>query len=92
MPDKTNEITGFARLLAPFGLTGIAVTADAPHTQREHIHFLTPDKQTHYLLVVKNNQPSLFTALCPLPWSRVAARHAPAAAGMAGVNCGSSRR
>ncbi|KPI17091.1 transposase, IS4 family protein [Actinobacteria bacterium OV450] len=36
MPDKTNEITGFAALLAPFDLTGTVVTADALHTQREH--------------------------------------------------------
>ncbi|GAA3084196.1 hypothetical protein GCM10020000_83120 [Streptomyces olivoverticillatus] len=76
VPDKTNEITGFARLLAPFDLTGIVVTADALHTQREHVRFLTRDKQAHYLLVVKNNQPSLFTALRSLPWSRVTARHA----------------
>ncbi|WP_431045366.1 ISAs1 family transposase [Streptomyces sp. P1-3] len=76
VPDKTNEITGFARLLAPFDLTGIVVTADALHTQREHVRFLTRDKQAHYLPVVKNNQPSLFTALRSLPWSQVAARHA----------------
>ncbi|MFE5812934.1 transposase [Streptomyces sp. NPDC056479] len=55
VPDKTNELTGFARLLAPFDLTGIVVTADAPHTQREHVRFLTQDKQAHYLLVVENN-------------------------------------
>lgn len=29
VPDKTNEITGSAALLAPFGLTGTVVTADA---------------------------------------------------------------
>lgn len=29
VPDKTNEITGFTALLAPFDLTGTVVTADA---------------------------------------------------------------
>ncbi|MFF0451391.1 ISAs1 family transposase [Streptomyces sp. NPDC004609] len=60
----------------PFGLTGVVVTADALHTQREHVRFHTRDKQAHYLLVVKNNQPSLSTAPRSLPWSRVTARHA----------------
>ncbi|MBO3675729.1 hypothetical protein [Streptomyces sp. NEAU-YJ-81] len=60
----------------PFDLTGIVVTADALHTQREHVRFLTQDKLAHYLLVVKNNQPSLFTVPRSLPWSRVTARHA----------------
>ncbi|MEU5049132.1 hypothetical protein [Streptomyces sp. NPDC021096] len=95
MPDKTNEITGFARLLAPFGLTGIVVTADALHTQREHVRFLTRDQrdqQAHYLLVVKNNQPSLSTALRPLPGAGSPPAMRPAAAGMVGVNGGSSRR
>ncbi|MFE6174605.1 transposase [Streptomyces sp. NPDC056464] len=92
VPDKTNELTGFARLLAPFDLTGIVVTADAPHTQREHVRFLTQDKQAHYLLVVENN-PVRFAALRSLPWSRVTARPAASSrAGTGGANCGSSGR
>ncbi|MET9324845.1 transposase [Streptomyces sp. NPDC003038] len=53
VPDKTNEITGFARLLAPFDLAGTVVTADALHTQREHARFLVEEKYAHYLFVVK---------------------------------------
>jgi hypothetical protein len=36
VPDKTNDITCFAALLAPYDLAGVTVTADALHTQREH--------------------------------------------------------
>ncbi|WP_420082681.1 ISAs1 family transposase (plasmid) [Streptomyces sp. JL4002] len=74
VPDKTNEITAFTRLLAPFDLAGVVVTADALHTQRGHARFLVEQKQAHYLLVVKANQPTLFAqlrAVFPLvAWSR----------------------
>lgn len=63
VPDKTNEITGFTALLAPFGLTGTVVTADALHTQREHAKWLAEAKNAHYLTVVKGNQPGLHAAI-----------------------------
>ncbi|KPI12487.1 hypothetical protein OV450_8398 [Actinobacteria bacterium OV450] len=50
VPDKTNEITCFAALLAPFDLAGVTVTADALHTQRGHVRFLVEEKRAHYLL------------------------------------------
>ncbi|WP_327710584.1 ISAs1 family transposase [Streptomyces sp. NBC_00464] len=75
VPDRTNEITCFAALLAPFDLHEVTVTADALHTQRAHARFLVEQKQAHYLLVVKANQPALFAALRSLPWPKVSARH-----------------
>ncbi|WP_405021408.1 ISAs1 family transposase [Kitasatospora sp. NBC_00070] len=74
VPDKTNEITCFAALLAPFDLTGVTVTADALHTQRAHARFLVEDKKAHYLLVVKTNQPGLHRRLRSLPWKDVTTR------------------
>jgi predicted transposase YbfD/YdcC len=74
VPDKTNEITCFAALLAPFDLTGVTVTADALHTQRAHVRFLVEEKKAHYLLVVKANQPELHRRLRSLPWQDVTAR------------------
>ncbi|MET8414054.1 ISAs1 family transposase [Streptomyces sp. NPDC005195] len=74
IPDKTNEITGFTALLAPFDLTGTVVTADALHTQREHAKWLVEVKNAHYLLVVKGNQPKLHAAVKALPWKEVTAR------------------
>ncbi|WP_404868093.1 ISAs1 family transposase [Kitasatospora griseola] len=74
VPDKTNEITCFAAPLKPYDLTDITVTADAPHTQRDHARFLIEEKNAHYLLVVKANQPELHRRLRSLPWKDVTAR------------------
>jgi predicted transposase YbfD/YdcC len=70
---KTNEITAFAPLLAPLDLAGAVVTADAMHAQREHAQFLVTLKHAHYILTVKNNQPSLHAQLKALPWRQVPA-------------------
>jgi predicted transposase YbfD/YdcC len=70
---KTNEITQFAPLLEPLDLAGWVITADALHTQREHAKFLVSDKKAHYILVVKNNQPSLYAQLKNLPWRTIPA-------------------
>jgi predicted transposase YbfD/YdcC len=70
---KTNEITAFAPLLASLDLAGAVVTADALHAQREHAQFLVTQKKAHYILTVKNNQPSLYTQLKSLPWRQVPA-------------------
>jgi predicted transposase YbfD/YdcC len=75
VPDKTNETTCFAALLEPFDLAGVVVTAEALHTQRAHARFLVNEKQAHYLLMVKANQPALHRALRSLPWTQVTARH-----------------
>ncbi|MGW6395612.1 ISAs1 family transposase [Streptomyces sp. NPDC055103] len=74
VPGKTNEITCFTALLAPYDLTGVTVTADALHTQRDHARFLVEEKNAHYLLVVKANQPELHRRLRSLPWKDCTAR------------------
>ena len=71
---KTNEITRFAPLLEPLDLAGCVITADALHTQREHVEFLGTGKRAHYILVVKKNQPGLYAQVKNLPW-----RHIPVA-------------
>jgi hypothetical protein len=63
IPAKTNEIPEIKPLLAPLELNGRVVTADALHTQRETARFLVEDKQAHYLLTVKENQPTLYADL-----------------------------
>ncbi len=70
---KTNEITCFAPLLAPLDLAGAVVTADAMHAQREHAEFLVTEKNAHYILAVKNSQPTLHAQLKSLPWRQVPA-------------------
>ena len=44
------------------------ITADALHTQRDHAEFLVQDKNAHYILIVKKNQPGLHAQLKNLPW------------------------
>jgi len=74
VPDNTNEITCFAALLEPFGLTGVTVTADALPTQREHARFLVGDKKAHYAFTVKKNQKGLQEQLRALSWNRATAK------------------
>jgi len=44
------------------------VTADALHTQRQHADWLVTVKHAAYLLLVKDNQPTLSQQLRRLPW------------------------
>ncbi|GAA1181237.1 hypothetical protein GCM10009664_54230 [Kitasatospora gansuensis] len=74
VPSKTNEITCFTAMLAPYDLAGVTVTADGLHTQRAHVRLLVEEKKAHYLLVVKANQPELHRTLRSLPWKDVTAR------------------
>jgi hypothetical protein len=63
VPDKTNEITALPALLASLPLDDVVVTADALHTQRDTARFLVCEKGADYLLVVKDNQPTLHQKL-----------------------------
>ncbi|MFF5452529.1 ISAs1 family transposase [Streptomyces sp. NPDC012950] len=74
VPGKTNEITRFTALLAPYDLTGVTVTADALHTQHDHARFLVEERNAHYLLVVKANQPEPHRRLRSLRWKDCTAR------------------
>jgi predicted transposase YbfD/YdcC len=78
---KTNEITAFTPLLDTLtstDLTGVVVTADALHTQREHVEDLHA-RGAHWLLTVKGNQPRLRRQLAGLPWRQVDVAHRAAA-------------
>lgn len=68
---KTNEITRFRPLLEGLDLDGCVLTADALHTQRDHATFLVTEKNAHYVLIVKKNQPTLHTQLKRLLWKQV---------------------
>ncbi|MBB5939241.1 putative transposase YbfD/YdcC [Streptomyces zagrosensis] len=74
VPAKTNEITCFTALLAPYDLTGVVVTADALHTQRDLARFLVEDKKAHYAFTVKGNQKGLHHQLRALPWTKASAK------------------
>jgi predicted transposase YbfD/YdcC len=78
---KTSEITEFVPLLDtltglnPTGdLAGTVITADALHTQRDHVEHLH-DMGAHWVLTVKGNQPSLRRQLAALPWREIEIGH-----------------
>ena len=74
---KTNEITAFTPLLGTLrgiDLTGVVITADALHTQRDHVDDLH-QRGMHWLLTVKGNQPRLRRQLARLPWRQVETAH-----------------
>jgi predicted transposase YbfD/YdcC len=68
---KTNEISRFQPLLDGLDLTRTVVTADAMHTQREHVDHLVATKHAAYVCIVKRNQPHLYRRLKALPWRDV---------------------
>ncbi|MDK1472404.1 ISAs1 family transposase [Streptomyces sp. 549] len=74
VPGKTNEITCFDALLKPYDLSGVTVTADALHCQREHARFLVEQKKAHYAFTVKRNQKNLHRQLAALPWDKASAK------------------
>lgn len=59
VPEKTNEITCLPDLLKALPLEGKVVTADALHTQQATARHLVQDRGADYVLVVKDNQPTL---------------------------------
>ena len=74
---KTSEISGFAPLLdtlTALDLTDVVITADALHTQREHVETLAA-RGAHWVLTVKGNQPRLRRQLAGLPWRQVEPAH-----------------
>lgn len=57
--DKQSEMKAVEPLLDALPLAGQVVTADALHTQVATAEYLVERKQAHYLLTVKDNQPTL---------------------------------
>jgi len=57
--DKTNEIPCVKPLLANLDIAGAVVTADAMHTQKETARHLVEDRNADYVLIVKDNQPTM---------------------------------
>jgi predicted transposase YbfD/YdcC len=62
---KSNEITAIPKLLAMLDLAGATVTIDAMGCQREIAAQITTQK-AHYILAVKENQPTLHQKITSL--------------------------
>ena len=70
---KHNETSHFTALLDPLDLDGAVVTFDALHTVRANLDWLAGEKKSHYIAVVKKNQPLLHARVRALPWRQVPA-------------------
>jgi predicted transposase YbfD/YdcC len=65
------EVPAFQPLLDGLDLAGAVITADALHTHADTAEVLVSQKQAHYLLVVKANQPTLLERCAVLAWHNV---------------------
>jgi len=66
--EKTNEITAAQPLIEPFNLKGATITADALHTQRKFAEYLVKEKGADYVLIAKENQPTLLEDIKTIEW------------------------
>lgn len=57
--EKTNEIKAVKPLLDAVDIEGSVLTADAMHAQKETARYIVEEKKADYLLMVKENQPTL---------------------------------
>ena len=69
--EKSNEIPCVRKLLRVFRKVRLLVTVDAMHTQTATAKLICGTLKSHYLMIVKSNQPKLLARLKALPWSEV---------------------
>ncbi|MFE9907219.1 transposase [Streptomyces clavifer] len=67
IPGKTHGIPCLREIVGPLDSEGAWASADALHTQTETARFLVEDKNAHYLLTAKLNQPTLYASCGALP-------------------------
>lgn len=67
---KTNEIPMLTELLDPIDIAGSVITVDAMHTQKATATYIV-GRGGHFVMTVKNNQPTLYRALKALPWKQI---------------------
>ncbi len=75
MAAKSNEIPSVRRLLRQFGTVRLLVTVNAMHTQTATATLICATLKSHYLMIVKSNQPRLLARITALPWAQVPVTH-----------------
>ena len=65
---KTNEIPESKPLLADIDMEGAVATADALHTQSGFARTIVEEKKADYVLVAKDNQPTLADDIRTVDW------------------------
>lgn len=89
--DKSNEIPALPTLIGQVEVTGLLITADALHCQRTTAETIVA-AGGHYLLFVKDNQPSLLHQTQQLLAPGSQAEHEQAGTGTESLNRGHGRR
>jgi predicted transposase YbfD/YdcC len=70
--EKSNEIPCVRELLRLFrNRARLLVTVDAMHTQTATAKMICSTLKSHYLMIVKSNQPKLLARIQALPWAQV---------------------
>jgi predicted transposase YbfD/YdcC len=70
--EKSNEIPCVRELLRLFrNQVRLLVTVDAMHTQIATAKMICSTLKSHYLMIVKSNQPKLAARIQALPWAQV---------------------
>jgi predicted transposase YbfD/YdcC len=69
--EKSNEIPCVRKLLELFPRIRLMVVIDAMHTQVATATLICRTLKSHYLMVVKSNQPGLLSRITTLPWTDV---------------------
>ena len=69
--EKSNEIPCVRKILHPFRQVRLLVTVDAMHTQTATAKLICGTLKSHYLMIVKSNQPKLLARVTALPRTRV---------------------
>jgi predicted transposase YbfD/YdcC len=73
--EKSNEIPCVRKLLRTFGKARLLVTIDAMHTQVATAKLICGTLKSHYLMIVKSNQPKLLARIQALPWAQAPDTH-----------------
>jgi predicted transposase YbfD/YdcC len=70
--EKSNEIPCVRKLLKLLPRqVRLLVTVDAMHTQTATARLICTTLKSHYLMIVKSNQPGLLARVTALPWAQV---------------------
>ncbi len=73
--EKSNEIPCVRKLLRTFRKARLLVTVDAMHTQTATAKLICGTLKSHYLMIVKPNQPKLLARIQALPWAQIPLTH-----------------
>jgi predicted transposase YbfD/YdcC len=73
--EKSNEIPCARNLLRTLRKARLLVTVDAMHTQTATAKLICGTLKSHYLMIVKSNQPKLLARIQALPWAQIPLAH-----------------